>query len=130
VPDAAAWLARAERDRLNVANNVAAAETPWDTVCFHAQQAAEKTPEALLAAHGHVPPRTHDLVALLARCVEDEPALADLEADCRSLTVFAVSSRYPDDLFEPEEADGRAMAEAAHRVRGRVLACLPSPERS
>ena len=42
VPDATAWVAKAERDLLNIANNVAADETPWDTVCFHAQQAAEK----------------------------------------------------------------------------------------
>ncbi len=125
MPDPAAWLAKAERDLLNVSNNIAAAETPWDTVCFHAQQGTEKTPKALLTAYGQVPPRTHDLVALLAQAADHVPALAELEADCRALTVFAVSSRYPDDLFEPDEADGRAMAEAVGRVRALVLAHLP-----
>jgi HEPN domain-containing protein len=36
-----AWLAKAEHDLLNIENNLAA-QVPWDTVCFHAQQAAEK----------------------------------------------------------------------------------------
>lgn len=124
VPDALAWVVKAERDLLNIANNVAADETPWDTVCFHAQQAAGRLLKALLTDRGSVPPYTHDLVALLALCTEHEPGLADLETDCRSLTVFAVSSRYPDDVFDPDEADGRAMEPAALRVQSRVLPCL------
>lgn len=121
-----AWLRKAEHDLLNIRNNLAADETPWDTVCYHAQQAAEKTLKAFLVFHGHPSPRTHDLVALLARCVPFAPDLADLEADCRNLTAFAVGARYPDDLFEPTEADARAMDAAARRVHARVCALLPS----
>ena len=40
--DYRAWMAKAEHDLLNIENNLAAARVPWDTVCFHAQQAAEK----------------------------------------------------------------------------------------
>ena len=120
-----AWLTKAERDLLNVENNLAASRTPWDTVCFHAQQATEKVLKAFLVHHGKRPPRTHDLVALLARCVDTGADLRDLEGDCRDLTFFAVSARYPDDLYEPDEADGRAMTAAAHRVRDRVLDLLP-----
>ncbi len=36
------WISRAENDLLNVRNNLAAQEIPWDTICFHSQQAAEK----------------------------------------------------------------------------------------
>ncbi|MFC1833890.1 HEPN domain-containing protein [Thermodesulfobacteriota bacterium] len=36
------WLAKAENDLLNIRNNLSAAEVPWDTVCFHAQQTAER----------------------------------------------------------------------------------------
>jgi HEPN domain len=38
----ASWFAKAEHDLLNIQNNLAAVQIPWDTVCFHAQQAAEK----------------------------------------------------------------------------------------
>ena len=119
-PPVAAWLAKADNDLLNVANNLAAAVVPWDTVCFHAQQAAEKSLKAVLVHAGSAPPKTHDLIALLAQCAEHAPSLADLEADCRVLASFAVTSRYPDDLFEPDEADGRRTADMAQRVRARV----------
>ena len=81
--------------------------------------------KALLVYRGERPPRTHDLVALLTRCVDTGADLGDLEKDCRDLTSFAVSARYPDDLYEPDEADGRAMTAAAYRVRSRILALLP-----
>lgn len=120
-PHVSAWLAKADNDLLNVANNIAAADVPWDTVCFHAQQAAEKSLKAVLVRAGSAPPKTHDLIALLARCAEYAPELAGLEADCRVLASFAVTSRYPDDLFEP---DGRRTAAMALRVRVRVGALL------
>lgn len=121
-----AWLRKAEHDLLNIENNLAAVRTPWDTVCYHAQQAAEKTLKAFLVYHGQVPPRTHDLVALLTRCVDINAALTDLEKDCRNLTFYAVSARYPDDHYEPGEADGRAMTAAARRIQQRVLALIPA----
>jgi HEPN domain-containing protein len=36
------WLAKARNDLLNVDNNLRAEVIPYDTVCFHCQQAAEK----------------------------------------------------------------------------------------
>lgn len=67
----------------------------------------------------------HDLVALLAQCVECDAGLAALESDCRKLTSYGVAARYPDDLFEPSETDGRDVVAAAHRVRTKILALLP-----
>lgn len=51
--------------------------------------------------------------------------LATLESDCRKLTSYGVAARYPDDLFEPDEADGRDVVAAAHRVRTKILLLLP-----
>ena len=118
------WVRKAETDLLDIRNNLSAAEVPWDTVCFHAQQAAEKLLKAVLAAHRKTPPRIHDLVALLAACVELEPALATLEDDCRAITTYATAARYPLPMAEPSADDGRAMAAAAERVRARVLSAL------
>ncbi|MGQ0556724.1 MAG: HEPN domain-containing protein [Nitrospiraceae bacterium] len=119
-----AWLRKAEHDLLNIENNLAAKEIPWDTVCFHAQQVAEKVLKAFLVFHGRDLSKTHDLVALLARCVECEAGLSGLESDCRMLTSYGVAARYPDDLFEPGETDGREVVAAAHRVRVAILAFL------
>jgi HEPN domain-containing protein len=43
------WVEKAEHDLLNIENNLVAFDIPWDTVCFHAQQCAEKYFRALLA---------------------------------------------------------------------------------
>jgi len=120
-----AWLRKAEHDLLNIENNLAARDIPWDTVCFHAQQVAEKVLKAFLVHHGRDLSKTHDLVALLAQCVVCDEGLGVLEADCRKLTSYGVASRYPDDLFEPEETDGRDVVAAAHRVRTKILLLLP-----
>ena len=120
-----AWLRKADHDLLNIQNNLAAREIPWDTVCFHAQQAAEKILKAFLVFHGRDLSKTHDLVALLARCADCEAGLAGLESDCRTLTSYGVAARYPDDLFEPGETDGREVVAAAYRVRTMILALLP-----
>jgi HEPN domain-containing protein len=122
----AEWVAKAESDLLNIRNNLAAEVVPWDTVCYHAQQAAEKLLKALLVQHGFRPPRTHDLVVLLDQCVELDPSLAILEADCRELTVHAVRPRYPEPSYWPDETKGRRSFEAALRVRAAVLERLPA----
>lgn len=119
------WLAKADHDILNIDNNIAAAAVPWDTVCFHAQQAVEKTLKAFLVFRFRPVLRTHDLVALLAACVEVEPSLSILERDCRDLSAFAVGARYPDDIYEPDEEDGRRMIAAMNRVRTAVLRLFP-----
>lgn len=120
------WRSKAENDLLNIRNNLRSKRVPWDTVCFHAQQAAEKTLKAFLVFKGWEPSRTHDLVALLAVCAEIEPGLADLEEDCRKLTAYSVGARYPDDLFEPDEDDGREMVAATQRVCGKMAEFLPA----
>lgn len=94
-----AWLRKADHDLLNIENNLAAKEVPWDTICFHAQQAVEKVLKAFL--------------------------LRALEPDCRKLTSYGVAARYPDDLFEPSEEDGREVVAAAYRVREEILTLLP-----
>lgn len=123
-----AWIAKAEADLLNVENNIAAKDVPWDTVCFHAQQAAEKYLKAFLVARGERPPRTHDLVPLLARCVDLDSGLGALAEDCLRLTSFAIGARYPLDIpDEIGEDDGHSMYEAAKRVRRAIRERLPSP---
>lgn len=122
-----AWVRKAEHDLLNVRNNLAAPEVPWDTVCFHAQQAAEKMLKALLVFHGVQPWRTHDLVALAAECAERDPRAAELRAACLLLNPYSVETRYPDFLSEPDESEGRAAVEAAEHVRAMVLAMLRPP---
>jgi HEPN domain-containing protein len=122
------WVRKAEGDLLNIENNLTAARVPWDTVCFHAQQAAEKLLKGFLVFHGQTPPRIHDLIALLAACARIDPGLATLEADCAKLTDFAILARYPTGVAEPEAEDGHAAVAAARRIRATLLTGLPAAD--
>lgn len=101
------WVAKAEEDRLCIANNLAAASVPWMIVCYHAQQAAEKYLKALLISRRTRVERTHDLEFLLGECVKHIPDLAGLQNDCQALSAYAVDSRYPDVLSSDAEKLGR-----------------------
>ena len=125
--DYAAWIEKAEHDLLDIRNNLAAEQAPWDVVCFHAQQAAEKLLKAFLVYHGNVPSKTHSLVFLLESCAKVDGGLAALEGDCRALDQYSSRSRYPGAPYEPEEEDAREMVEAARRARSAILERLPSP---
>jgi HEPN domain-containing protein len=121
----AAWLRKADHDALAIRSILAGEEVPWDVVCFHAQQEAEKTLKALLVSHAAEPPRTHDLVALLHECTAREEGLASLLEDCRLLTAFGVQVGYPHDLAEPDREEGQAALDALERIRQAVRGRLP-----
>ena len=95
-------------------------ECPFDVVCFHAHQCAEKYLKALLVDHGVVAPRTHDL-AELAAGVPDSRALPVEARDLATLTPYAVEVRYP---AIDEEFVGREEAEHAVDIARRVRAEL------
>ena len=122
-----AWLAKADEDLLNIQNNLGADRVPWSTVCFHEQQAGEKILKAFLVHHGLKPEKTHDLVILLTECTDIEAELSDLQEDCEDLSFYAVDARYPG-LHRPEPDEGRAMTDAAYRIRRRVLDVLPDAD--
>ena len=61
------WLAKARNDLLNADNNLKAEEIPFDTVCFHCQQAAEKFLKAYLTGNRQSYPVTHDLFLILEK---------------------------------------------------------------
>lgn len=119
--DVRVWLKKADNDLRNITNNLRPGtpdeDIPWDTICFHAQQAAEKSLKATLVSAGIFPPRTHDLIALLKSCVDVDVAFLVLQNDCIALTQYGIAPRYPDDMLDPTASDGREMFAAAKRVR-------------
>jgi HEPN domain-containing protein len=90
-------------------------EGPFDTVCFHAQQAIEKALKAMLAYNTRPIPRSHDLDELQRLClaVYSDPKLAAL--DLAEATDFAVSLRY-DIEFWPEKSTAENAVLLATRV--------------
>ena len=120
--DPQSWIAKADNDLLNISNNLDAAHVPWDTICFHAQQAAEKMLKAFLVSRGLTAPRTHDLIALLADVAEAEASMAAFENDCRQLTPYAVILRYPGACENVLEEEAREAA--AQRISKQIRAVI------
>ncbi len=98
-------------------------ECPFDAVCFHAQQCAEKSLKAFLTFHSIPFPKTHDLGRLLHLCI-GTPTLVRGLGGVRELTDYAVEARYPG-LEEPigrsEAREALLVARRAYRLVSRKL---------
>ena len=66
------WFRKADSDLADARRSVAS-EGPYDTACFHAQQAVEKYLKGYLAWREQAIPRTHDLEELQRLCAAQEP---------------------------------------------------------
>ncbi|MCY7273026.1 MAG: HEPN domain-containing protein [Phormidesmis sp. CAN_BIN44] len=116
------WFGKADSD-LTTAQVMLGSAGPYDTACFHAQQAAEKYLKGFLALNGEVIPRIHDLIELNRFCAVlssnwqvDEQALAELMP-------FAVEARYDLGFFPDRETAATAVV-LAEQVRNCVLAAV------
>ncbi|MCX8091701.1 MAG: HEPN domain-containing protein, partial [Verrucomicrobiae bacterium] len=125
-PAVEAWARKAENDRKNIRASLQSGDPAWDTVCYHAQQAAEKYLKAFLVANRVAPPHVHDLEQLLNLCLDLDPTLDELAADCALLTDYAVDVRYPE-VTEPDATTGQAAVAAAERVCEAIRRRLPPP---
>jgi len=123
------WIRAADVDLLDIENNLAAKRVPWDAICFHAQQAAEKYLKTLLIQRWRRPERTHDLGTVLAACRAAGYSLPGIDGDCTLLSRFAIESRYPDDFRAPPPPptalEGRAAADACQRIVASAKRHLP-----
>jgi len=118
------WLKKADSD-LATATQVVAGEGPYDTACYHAQQAIEKSFKALLAYIGSEIPRTHNLEELGAAAKRAAPSL-EVDIDrLASITPFAVELRYDPDFWPDRQTAADAIA-TARELRSRVDDLVPA----
>lgn len=108
------WRRKAESD-FAVAELCIKSNTGLDAACFHSQQAAEKSIKAWLVAFDIAFPWTHDLRELIASCATREKAFMELLGDAATLTPFAVTMRYDDDIW-PSIEEAREALEHARRI--------------
>lgn len=110
------WLAKARNDLLNADNNLQSEDIPYDTVCFHCQQAAEKLLKAYLAGKNKLHPVTHDLFFILEKILPLNSEAEQLRDSLAILMPYAVEIRYPDDWYMPSEVDALEARDAANKV--------------
>ena len=95
-PLTAEWVAKADVKSPSALRELRARKSPnYDSACFHAQQCAEKYLKARLQEAAIPFPRTHNLVELLNLLLPLEPSWSLLSADMQTLSLYAVSTRYP-----------------------------------
>ena len=97
--DTAEWIRLAEMD-LATAHHMfkTFSPKPFEIVCFHSQQAAEKMLKCFLVSHGIEPPKTHDMQVLLEMCIEVDSTFNEIYEEAITLTNYAVRLRYPAEL--------------------------------
>lgn len=119
------WL-RFARSDLAVAKGPSGDDVLLEMLCFHAQQAVEKSVKAVLVAKGVDFPRTHNLKILLNLLPPAVPDLSDAGA-LAGLTDYAASARYPgnyEEVTEHEYQEAIRLAESVVKWGADVLARL------
>ena len=109
-------MEKARSDLLNTDNNLAASQVPYDTVCFHCQQAAEKLLKGFLVARGCEYPITHNLFVILEKVIEFDAAAESLRQSLALLNPYSVEVRYPGDAWMPSPEDAAEARQAAQEV--------------
>lgn len=115
------WFKKAENDLKNaeLIFQVSADSKPYDTVCFHCQQAVEKYLKSFLVFNDIEFPKTHNIEVLL-----DLASLKSEKFDISEaaiLTSYAVEIRYPDDFIEINEEEAIEAYRLAQKIKTLVL---------
>jgi HEPN domain-containing protein/predicted nucleotidyltransferase len=113
------WIERALSSYRTMEREFASVPPDTDSICYMAQQGAEKLLKAALVASFVPPPRTHPLQELLKLCPRelcDDPRVFDA---CGVLDKLWPNMRYPHEPM-PTEAETRAAVQAARTVRHAV----------
>ena len=110
------WLRHAKSD-LAVAQSI---ENNSDVLpnqtAFHAQQVAEKAIKGAMIHAGIAFPLTHDLQDLIKRWTSSGRAWPAALINVKTLTPYAVESRYPGYIHQVSRAEVRAAIEVAEQV--------------
>lgn len=93
VDSPAEWMRYAKSD-LALAKATISDDVLFGNLCFHAQQAVEKSIKAVLIAKSIPFPRTHSIDTLISLLPGDVPVPPD-DAKVAELAEYAVTLRYP-----------------------------------
>ena len=115
IPGSAAdWLRHAQSD-LALASAVLPTEVLYNQLCFHAQQAAEKSVKAVLIHYGVEFRKAHD-VDYLMTLLPSGASLPPEAEEVAGLTGYAVMLRYPGDYEDVTKEEYREAVETARAV--------------
>lgn len=105
------WMRHAESD-LELSKKKESPKILYEELCFHAQQAAEKSIKAVLIQLKIEFPRTHN-IKILTEKIPGEHVNIDLFDKIAILTDYAVAMRYPGNYEEISEDEWKEAVELA-----------------
>ena len=117
------WFRKGDSD-LKTLKLLLEADGPFDTACFHAQQAVEKYLKGTLALSDQSIPKTHNLEQLQGMGKASVPGWPFEELDLCKLTDYAVQIRY-DFAFSPDQQQVIEALKLAEEVRLRAMQFAP-----
>lgn len=120
------WFRKAESD-LTTSKIIIKTEGPYDTVCFHAQQTAEKYLKGLLVLHQEPIPYSHNLNMLSRLCGKHSDSWQPDEMTLATLTEYAVGTRYELSFF-PEKVIAEEAICLCEQIKDLVLAAVEALE--
>ncbi len=110
------WLKKSEHD-LGTAKITFLNKLEYsDTICFHCQQAAEKSLKAVWIKLGIKVIKTHDLLFLLDKISEIENVESEIYKYCEILNDFSIEIRYPGEIIEPTKEEVIEAIEATEKI--------------
>lgn len=89
------WLYFAQMDLESAKYLQGMLPVPYEIICYHCQQSAEKCLKAILILHKLEVPKIHDLVKLIQGILVYDPSLKPLISVVAGLTDFSTITRYP-----------------------------------
>ena len=119
------WIEKAEHDLKNAKHTLQIRnDCPFDTVCFHAQQCAEKYLKGFLSFLGIRFPKAHDLRLLLQLAAARSPLQLKV-SEVAALNRYTIEARYPGDWEPIDREEAEAAVTIACKVRQKVREHLP-----
>lgn len=115
------WFKRADEDLALIDVMSREGSVFPNSVCFHAEQAAEKYLKGFLAHHDLHVRKIHDLEILVEDCKKIDSSFEAVQDNARFLNQFYIESRYPDDYMEFSEEDAEEAYAAAKSIKEFVL---------
>ena len=85
---------------------------PFEIICYHCQQSAEKTLKAFICAQNVDIPKSHEVKRICIQCTEYDESFMILFDDCLELEVYATETRYPLRIEIDDEHAKRALNQA------------------
>jgi len=85
---------------------------PYELICYHCQQSAEKYLKGYLFYNGVEAPKIHLLDKLCEMCSEYDDRFDEITKQCAVLTAYGVQPRYPDEIYVDKELMQQALSYA------------------